>query len=448
MRRIVLLLLIIVLLLPSLANASFIHYKLNNGLNVYLEKDCSLPIVNVTILYKVGCVDEYNSITGISHMLEHMNFRGSKHYKDGFIDDLTMKYGGIDNAQTSFDFTVYFTTISKKALKQVLGFYADNMDNLLLDKQKFLKERSVVYQERLWRIDNSADGFLYFTLHNIAYKASPYRWTPIGFSYDIMHYTIKELRNYYERYYAPNNAVLVVSGDINANTVLNLVKRLFGSKKPKPIVRHITKEPPQLGRRIAYIMKPSEFKKIAIAFKIPSIKDEKDSAVLDLITYLLFDGKTAIAYNDLVRKKHVLVDIDGWNEGRIWDKGLYEIFADIPKSEGFEEARMYIWGEINKIKRGDFSQELLEVAKEKAEMNYILSKETLRERNMNEAFYAAFGLLDYYKNYLKIIDGITKENIKKVVKEYFVQKHETDVYLVPQKNVKPAINLKFKGSLR
>jgi len=447
MRRITLLLTVF-LFLPLLADASFVHYKLNNGLNVYLEEDHSLPIVNVTILYKVGCVDEYNSITGISHMLEHMNFRGSKHYKDGFIDDLTMKYGGIDNAQTSFDFTVYFTTISKKALKQVLGFYADNMDNLLLDKQKFLKERSVVYQERLWRIDNSADGFLYFTLHNMAYKVSPYRWTPIGFAYDIKHYTIGELRHYYEKYYAPNNAVLVISGDINTNAVLNLVKRLFGSKKPKPILRHITKEPPQLGRRIAYIRKPSEFKKIAIAFKIPSIKDEEDSAVLDLITYLLFGGKTAIAYNDLVRDKHVLVDISGWNESRVWDKGLYEIFADIPKREGFEKARRYIWDEIDKIKRGDFTHELLRVSKEKAEMDYVLSKETLRERDINEAFYAAFGLLDYYKNYLKIIDSITKKDIEKVAKKYFVQNHETDVYLVPVKGVKPIANSKFRGSLR
>ncbi len=447
MRRLALLL-VILLMIPQLALAKFIHYKLSNGLNVYLEENHSLPIVNVTILYKVGCVDEYNSITGISHMLEHMNFRGSKHYKDGFIDDLTMKYGGIDNAQTSFDFTVYFTTISKNALKQVLGFYADNMNNLLLDKHKFLKERSVVYQERLWRIDNSADGFLYFTLHNIAYKASPYRWTPIGFAYDIRHFTIKELRDYYEKYYAPNNAVLVISGDINDDTVLNLVKRLFGFKKPKPIIRHITKEPSQLGRRIAYIKKPAEFKKIAIAFKIPSIKNEKDSAVLDLITYMLFSGKTAIAYNDLVRKKHVLVDVDGWNESRIWDKGLYEIFANIQKNEGFEKARMYIWGEINKIKQGDFNHELLKVAKEKAEMDYVLSQETLRVRNMNEAFYAAFNLLDYYKNYLKIIDDITKKDIENVAKKYFVQNHETDVYLIPEENVKPVINMQYKGNLR
>jgi len=430
------------------SNAQFVHYKLSNGLNVYLEEDHSLPIVNVTILYKVGCVDEYNSITGISHMLEHMNFRGSKHYSDGFIDRLVMRYGGVDNAETSFDYTVYFTTITKEALKEVLGFYADNMDNLLLKKDKFLKERSVVYQERLWRIDNSADGFLYFTLHNIAYKASQYRWTPIGFAYDIRHYTLDELRNYYERYYAPNNAVLVVSGDINLQNTYNLIKRLFGYKKPKEIVRHITLEPEQLGRRIAYIKKPSEFKKIAIAFKIPSVKDTKDSAVLDLITYILFEGKTALAQNDLVRKKHVLVDIGGWNESRYYDKGLYEIFASLSEGVGFEKARQYIWDELKKLKRGDFSHGILKVAKEKAKIDYLLSKETLMERNMNEAYYAAFGLLNYYKKYLNIIDGITKKDIETVAKRYFKETDETDVYLKPLKGVKVVPNLKYRGSLR
>ena len=438
----------IILFAPYKSDAKFVHYKLNNGLNVYLEEDHSLPIVNVTILYRVGCVDEYNSITGISHMLEHMNFRGSKHYKDGFIDRLTMKYGGVDNAETSFDYTVYFTTISKEALKEVLGFYADNMNNLLLKKDKFLKERSVVYQERLWRIDNSADGFLYFTLHNIAYKASPYRWTPIGFSYDIRHYTIDELKSYYKKYYAPNNAVLVVSGDINLQNTYNLIKRLFGYKKPREIVRHITLEPEQLGRRIAYIKKPSEFKKIAIAFKIPSIKDTKDSAVLDLITYILFEGKTALAQNDLVRKKHVLVDIGGWNESRYYDKGLYEIFATLPEKVSFKRARQYILDELNKLKRGDFSHEILKVAKEKAKIDYLLSKETLMERNMNEAYYAAFGLLGYYKNYLNIIDSITKKDIETVAKKYFDEVDETDVYLKPMKGVKVMPSLKYKGSLR
>ena len=446
MRRLIVVLMLVFLSVDAFAY-NYNHFKLKNGLEVYLRKDSSLPIVNVTVIYRVGCVDEYNSITGISHMLEHMNFRGAKHHPDGYIDKLTARYGGIDNAQTSFDYTIYFTTISKKALRDVLSFYADNMEHLKLEKSKFLKERSVVYQERLWRIDNNADGFLYFTLHNIAYKASPYRWTPIGFAYDIRHYTIDELRNYYKHYYAPDNAVLVVSGDIDIKKTIDEIKNIFGGLKPKKIVRHITKEPVQLGRRIAYITKPAKFKKIAMAFKIPPIYD-KDTPVLDVISYILFDSKTALMYDQLVRKKHIFASIDGGNEGRIYDKGLFEIFGDISDKYSFKDAREAILKVLDKIKKGDFPNKLIAIAKQKAKMDYLLSNETLGSSNYNEAFYAAFGLLDYYKNYMKIIDKIDKAEIIKVANKYFIQTKETDVYLIPQKVKFNTALPAYRGSLR
>ncbi|WP_035588355.1 M16 family metallopeptidase [Hippea jasoniae] len=446
MRRLIVVLLLIFFSVDAFAY-NYNHFKLKNGLEVYLRKDSSLPIVNVTVIYRVGCVDEYNSITGISHMLEHMNFRGAKHHPDGYIDKLTTRYGGIDNAQTSFDYTIYFTTISKKALSDVLSFYADNMEHLNLEKSKFLKERSVVYQERLWRIDNNADGFLYFTLHNIAYKASPYRWTPIGFAYDIRHYTIDELRGYYRHYYAPDNAVLVVSGDIDIKKTIDEIKDIFGGLKPKKIVRHITKEPVQLGRRIAYITKPAKFKKIAMAFKIPPIYD-KDTPVLDVISYILFDSKTALMYDQLVRKEHIFASIDGGNEGRIYDKGLFEIFGDISDKYSFKDAREAILKVLEKIKKGNFPNKLIVIAKQKAKMDYLLSNETLGSSNYNEAFYAAFGLLDYYKNYMKIIDKIDKAEIIKVANKYFIQTKETDVYLIPQKVKFNAALPAYRGSLR
>ncbi|AEA33736.1 M16 family metallopeptidase [Hippea maritima] len=446
MRKVVLILALVLLFIQQ-ANAKYYHYTLKNGLNVYIEEKHDFPIVNVTVLYRVGCVDEYNSITGISHMLEHMNFRGSRHFKDGYIDELTSQFGGIDNAQTSFDYTLYFCTISKNALGKVLAFYADNMENLLLKNDRFLKERSVVYQERLWRVDNSADGFLYYTLHNIAYKASPYRWTPIGFAYDIRHYTIEQLKEYYKQYYAPNNAVLVISGDIDKDRVLGLVKKLFGLHKSKGIVRHITKEPLQLGRRIAYIKKTSQFKKLAMGFKIPPISS-KDTVVLDLISYMLFDGKTALAYNDLVRKKGLLVDIDGGNEGRVYDVGLFEIFADLAKKTSFEKARNAIFKELNKLKMGKFSDDMLNLAKQKAKMDYYLSKETLRGKNRMFAFYAAFDLLDYYRNYLNLINKVTKKDIMRVSKEYLSQEKESDVFLIPEKGKKIQPITSFRGGLR
>jgi len=425
--------------------ASYKGFKLKNGLKVYIEENHTLPIVNVTILYKVGCIDEYNSITGISHMLEHMNFRGSKHFKDGFIDKLSTEFGGIDNAQTAFDYTVYFTTINKKALKEVLSFYADNMNNLLLLKKRFLKERSVVYQERLWRIDNSADGFLYYMLHNLAYLASPYRWTPIGYSYDIRHYSIKDLRKYYKKYYAPNNAVLVISGDINTKDAFILAKSSFSDKKPINITRNITKEPNQTGRKVAYIKKPSSFKKIAIGFKIPLAKN-RDSYALDLISYMLFYGKTALMDKNLVKDKNIFAFISGGNEGRMYDKGLFEIFGDIKNSISFDEARKYIIAELNNIKKGKFSDEIFKTAKAKALSDYFFSKENLSSNNKNIALYAAFNMLDYYENYPKNIKTVTKKEVEAVANEYFKESRESDCFLIPSEG--KVVNGNFKGVLR
>ncbi len=444
MRRLILSLCAILILSGS-ASAKYYNLELKNGLEAYVEENHSLPIVNVTILYKVGCVDEYNSITGISHMLEHMNFRGSKHFLDGYIDKLTSKYGGVDNAQTSFDDTVYFATIDKSAWGKVLAFYADNMNNLTLNRSKFLKERSVVYQERLWRIDNSADGFLYYSLHNLSYVASPYRWTPIGFAYDIQHYTIGELRKYYKSYYAPNNAVIIISGDINKKAVFKKIKKLFGSKKRIEIVRHITKEPTQNGRRIMFIEKPASFKKLAVGFKIPR-EGSIDTPALDLISYMLFFGKSALAEKDLVRDRHIFVSIDGGNEGRIYDKGLYEIFGSIENGVSFKKARKSLLDELDKIKKGDFERKLLSIAKTKAISDYLFSKEMMSEKNMNFAFYAAFGMEQYYKDYINTIRSIRKKEIMKAAQKYFKVSKESDVFLTPQKGKQ--INSTFRGELR
>ncbi len=444
MRRIFFIIFALVLFsLP--AHAKYYSMRLDNGLVAYVEEDHSLPIVNVTVLYRVGCVDEHNPITGISHMLEHMNFRGSKHFPDGYIDKLTSEYGGVDNAQTSFDYTAYFATVDKEIWKKVLAFYADNMENLTLDKKKFLKERSVVYQERLWRIDNSADGFLYFSLHTLAYTASPYRWTPIGFAYDIRHYTIDELRNYYKKYYAPNNAIVVIAGDVRKDEAFKEVRKLFGNLKLKKIVRHITREPTQDGRRVMYVKKPASFKKLAIAFKIPE-EGSKDTPALDLISYLLFYGKSALAEKDLVREHHIFASIDGGNEGRIYDKGLYEIFGDIENGVTFAKAREAVLKELDKIKEGEFSKKMLSIAKAKAISDYLFSKETLSERNMNFAFYAAFGMEDYYYNYIALIRKVTKKDVMEVAKRYFDINRESDCYLIPQ--LGREIKSSFKGEIR
>ena len=405
-----------------------------------------MGIVNITILYRVGSCCEYNSITGIAHMLEHMNFRGSRHFKDGYFDKMSMEFGGINNAQTSFDYTMYFITIDKSAYKKALAAYADMMSNLDLNGKRFQKERNVVYQERLWRIDNSADGFLYYSLHNLAYSASEYKWTPIGYSYDIKHYALEDLKKFYKKYYLPDNAVIVISGDVDTNSAEKAVEKYFSNKKSADIECRMTKEPRQIGRRIMYIKKPSSMKKMAMGFKIDNAEN-KATPELDLISYMLFYMKSSMADKDLVRDKHILSSISGGNEERIHDKGLFEIFADINKNVNFNKARGAIEKELNKIKNGVFSADILNAAKSKAISDYYFSQETLSEKNSSFAFYAAFGMEKYYENYPAIIKKITKQDIMAAAVRYFVKDRESDCFLIPKKG-KIISNAQYSGGIR
>ena len=445
MRKVIIFLFVLCLFSPS-AFASYRSFSLKNGLKYYIEEDHRLGIVNITVLYRVGSYCEYNSITGIAHMLEHMNFRGSKHFKDGYLDRLSEEFGGVNNAQTSFDYTMYFITIKKSAYKKALAAYADMMSNLDLNDKRFQKERNVVYQERLWRIDNSASGFLYYSLHNLAYLASAYRWTPIGYAYDIKHYDLGDLRRFYKKYYLPNNAIIVISGDIDTDSAKKAVEKYFSNKKPADIECRITKEPQQIGRRIMYIKKPSSMKKLAMGFKIDNAKS-RFTPELDLISYMLFYMKSSMADKDLIRDKHILSSISGGNEERIHDKGLFEIFADINKNISFNRARDAIENELNKIKSGDFNIDTLNAAKSKAISDYYFSQETLSEKNSSFAFYAAFDMRKYYENYPSIIKKITKRDIMAAANKYFVKDRESDCFLIPQKG-KIVSNAQYKGGIR
>lgn len=445
MRKIVIFLFVLCLFSSS-AFASYKSFSLKNGLKYYIEEEHRLGIVNITVLYRVGSFCEYNSITGIAHMLEHMNFRGSKHFPDGYIDKLSTEFGGVNNAQTSFDYTMYFITIEKGAYKKALAAYADMMSNLDLNSKRFQKERNVVYQERLWRIDNSADGFLYYSLHNLAYLASPYKWTPIGYAYDIKHYALGDLKKFYKNYYLPNNAIIVISGDVNIDSARKAVEEYFANKKPADIKYKITKEPKQIGRKIMYIKKPSSMKKLAVGFKIDNAKS-KFTPELDLISYMLFYMKSSMADKDLVRNKHILSSISGGNEERMHDKGLFEIFADINKNITFNRARDAIEKELDKIKNGNFSADMLNAAKSKAIADYYFSQETLSEKNSAFAFYTAFGMRKYYENYPSIIKKITKKDIMVAAKRYFVKDRESDCFLIPQKG-KIVSNAHYNGGIR
>ena len=437
---------LIISVLVSFLNAKVYNFKLKNGLQVYLIKKSTLPIVSINVIYRTGCKDEYNGITGIAHMLEHMNFRGSKHFKDGYYEKFVMTHGGVENASTSFDYTRYYTIINKKYLSQILKIYADNMRFLTIDRKKFLKERNVVYQERLWRIDNSPDGYLYYTLHRLAYLESPYRWTPIGFSSDILSWTRNDVYNFYKKHYAPNNAAIVICGDINLNYVHKIILKYFGKIRPVKIKKKFTKEPEQKGERRATLNFVSSTKKLAIAFHIPHL-DEKSTPALDIITYLLFARENSILNKILVRQKKLCSSIYGGNQERVYS-GLYVIFATLNKNAKFKKVEKIIWNEIDKLKKGEISDKDFNLSKKRAIFDYLYSKETISGYASAVSFYAGLDKVNYYLNYEKLIQKVTKKDIVYWANKVFKKNNSTVINLVPVKGKSIEYKPPISGNLR
>ena len=198
------------------------HYikTLDNGLEVVaIPMKNGSNVITTDIFYKVGSRNEVMGKSGIAHMLEHLNFKSTKNLKAGEFDTIVKSKGAVNNASTSFDYTSYFIKSSSQNLETSMELFAELMENLNLKDEEFQVERDVVAEERRVRTDNPPIGYLYFRLFNTHYVAHPYHWTPIGFMNDIQTWTIDDIRDFHGKYYQPNNAILIVTGDIDKDSV-------------------------------------------------------------------------------------------------------------------------------------------------------------------------------------------------------------------------------------
>jgi len=216
---------------------------LENGLQIVaIPMKNNSNVITTDIFYKVGSRNEVMGKSGIAHMLEHLNFKSTKNLEAGEFDKIVKSKGGVNNASTSFDYTHYFIKSSSKNLETSVELFAELMENLNLKDEEFQVERDVVAEERRVRTDNPPIGYLYFRLFNTHYVAHPYHWTPIGFMNDIQTWTIDDIKSFHEKYYQPNNAILIVTGDIDEKEVFKTAEAKFGKIKNKhevPVVKAV-----------------------------------------------------------------------------------------------------------------------------------------------------------------------------------------------------------------
>ncbi|WOE68973.1 pitrilysin family protein [Hydrogenimonas thermophila] len=402
---------------------------LKNGLKiVVIPLKNESEVITTDIFYKVGSRNEVMGKSGIAHMLEHMNFKSTKNMEAGEFDKIVKRFGGIDNASTGFDYTHYFIKSSNKNLDKSLSLFADMMANLSLKDEEFQPERKVVAEERRWRTDNNPVGYLYFRLFNNAYIYHPYHWTPIGFMNDILNWSIEDIRNFHKTYYQPKNAIIVVAGDIEPETVFEAAKKHFEKIENCCDIPEVhAKEPEPDGPKRVVIYKESEVEIVAITFPIPNFQHE-DQPALSALSELLSQGKSSRLVEELVDKKKMVNQLYAYNM-ELKDPGVFLFLAVCNPGVKAEDVEKEIWNQVEKIKTKGVSEDELKKVKVNTKAAFIFSMEN--SSNVADLFggYFARGDIKPLLTYEENIEKLKPEMIKTVAKRYLDKEKSVTVIL-------------------
>lgn len=291
------------------AAAAVQQFQLDNGLKVIVQEDHRAPIVVSQLWYRAGSMDEFNGTTGLAHMLEHLMFKGTKAVPDGQFSKLIAAAGGRENAFTTTDYTVYFEQLQKDRLELAFKLEADRMQNLTLSADDFVKENQVVREERRMRTDDQPQARVYEDMMSVAFQEHPYRRPVIGWMNDLEHMTVDDARGWYQRWYAPNNATLVVVGDVNADAVKDLAARYFGVVPAKALPdRKIQIEPVQTGIKRVNVKAPAKVPYLLMGYHVPVLHDAEhdwEPYALEVLAGVLDGNEAARLGRIVVREQGV-----------------------------------------------------------------------------------------------------------------------------------------------
>jgi predicted Zn-dependent peptidase len=402
---------------------------LDNGMEVVvIPMRNGTNVISTDVFYKVGSRNEVMGKTGIAHMLEHMNFKSTKHLEAGQFDEEVKSVGGVNNASTGFDYTHYFIKSSAANAEKSISLFAELMANLNLKDEEFQPERDVVAEERRWRTDNNPLGYLYFRLFNNAYVYHPYHWTPIGFMNDIQTWTIDDIRNFHATYYQPQNAILVVTGDIDPKSVFALAAKHFGPvKNRRDIPKVLAVEPEQDGAKRIYIDKESEVEMLAIVYRIPDFR-HPDQPALSAISEMLSSGKSSRLYSELVDKKRLVNQIYAYNMENI-DPGVFIFMAACNPGVKAETVEAELHKQIDRLKETPVTNEELAKVKINTRADFIFSLESASSVAGLFGGYLARGDLKPLETYEENIAALTAEKIRETAQTYFNDRHSTTIIL-------------------
>jgi zinc protease len=404
---------------------------LPNGLKVLLLENHKAPLITFQVWYRVGSRNEEWGKTGLSHMLEHMMFKGTEKVGPEEFSRIIQENGGNDNAFTSRDYTAYFENLSADRAQIAIDLESDRMKNLILREEAFRTERMVVMEERRLRTEDDPQAYLQEQLGATAFQIQPYHWPIIGWMEDISRFTLEDLKSYYHTYYNPTNAFLVVVGDFKKEDLLSSIEKTFGLY-PKGTMpnQEKDKDPPQDGERRIFVKKEAQLPSIVMGYHVPNLR-EPDSYVLEVISVILSGGKSSRLYQSLVREKRLVLSADADHSLLSRDPSLFYLSADLLPGKEVADVEKALDQEMERLHSERVGEQELEKAKNQLEASFIFSQDSI--------FYQAMLLaqqeisLDWrtIDDYLPSIRKVSAEDIQRVAKRYLIPDNRTVGILIP-----------------
>jgi predicted Zn-dependent peptidase len=400
-------------------------FTLNNGMKFLVAEDNSIPNANMYLFYKVGSRNEHPGITGLSHFFEHMMFNGAKKYGPKMFDQTMEFNGGANNAYTTQNVTVYTDWFPVNAMETIFDLESDRIASLNIDSKMVESERGVVLSERSTGLENSPWNMLSDALNASAFQEHPYHWTVIGYETDIKNWTKEDLEKYFKTYYAPNNCVVVISGNVKVDEVKKMAEKYMApipaNAPPKAV--HLV-EPPQTGERRVSIQKEVPSPYLMIGYHTPEATN-KDYYSLSILNAVLSSGNSSRLYSELVDKKQ-LANMVGSDFSESFDPNLFNIYAIAAKGVKEVDIESAIYAEIDKIKKDGITENELQKIKNQKLVEFYAQIETINGKSNNIGTYELF-----FGDYRKMFDApaeyskVSIEDVKRVASQYFNKSNRT-----------------------
>lgn len=400
-------------------------FTLKNGMKFLVLEDHSIPNANMYFFYKVGSRNEHPGITGLSHFFEHMMFNGAKKYGPKMFDRTMEFNGGSNNAYTTSDVTVYTDWFPSSALEVMFDLEADRIENLSIDSAMVQSERGVVLSERSTGLENSPYRLLSENVRATAFQEGPYHWPVIGYEADIKNWTKEDLEYYFKTYYAPNNCIAVISGDVTVSEVKRLAEKYLAPIPAQPAADpvHLV-EGPQTGERRIMVQKQVANPYLSIAYHVPQAT-HPDFYALDLLSSILTSGKSSRLYSSLVNTQQLASSIFA-GFGETFDPGIFTVTAATNKGKSVQELENAIYTELDKIKNDGVTDMELQKVKNQKLIAFYDQIETINGKSDNLGTYEVF-----FGDFKKMFDApaeynkVTSQDIKRVASKYMTKPNRT-----------------------